>query len=126
MMRGRLRLIIGATVAVGSFVLLYFFPLFHIVPLTLVGKRSAGAPFDPVAFVDRLWTDRFIPGAGGAVDAAELVTALKTDRQSARRTHGRSVGLGGSSFYFVAGTCRVVSVEKNSVGPSLRGDKSQV
>jgi predicted lipoprotein len=119
-------LIIGAAVAAGSAVLLYFFPLFHIFPLTPAGKRAPGAPFDPVAFVDRFWADRLIPGAAGAVDAAKLVTALQNDRQSARRAHGRSVGLGGASYYFVAGTGRVVSVEKSSVGLSLRDGQTQV
>jgi predicted lipoprotein len=125
-MLGRRRWIIGATFAAGSGVLLYFIPLFHVVPITLAGKRADGAPFDPVAFVDRFWADRLIPGAAGAVDAVELVTALQNDRQAARRTHGRSVGLGGASFFFLAGTGRVISVEKNSVGLSLRYGQPQV
>ena len=67
-----------------------------------------------------------IPGAAQAVDATELLAAVQQDRQAARRTYGRSVGLGGGYYYFIAGTGRVVSVEKNSVGLSLSNGQTQV
>jgi predicted lipoprotein len=112
---------------VGTAVLVYFFPLFHVVPLRQAGQRAARAqPFDPVAFVDRFWAGRLIPGATRAVDAAELVAVVHRDRQSARREYGRSVGLGGVYYYFVKGIGRVVSVEKDSVGLSLGDGQSQV
>jgi len=117
---------IGATVAAGTAVLLYFLPLFHVVPLDRAKQSVAGAAFDPAAFVDRFWTERLIPGAARAVDATELVAAVQEDRQSARRTHGRSVGMGRVYYYFVAGTGRVVSVEKNHVGLSLHDGQTQV
>jgi predicted lipoprotein len=119
-------LIKGAAVAAGAAVLVYFFPLFHVVPLRQAGQPAAGAAFDPVAFVDRFWTERLIPGAARAVDAAELAAAVQQDRQSARRTYGRSVGLGGVYYYFLAGTGRVVSVEKDSVRLSLRDGQPQM
>lgn len=116
----------GATVAAGTAVLLYFLPLFHVVPLDQAGPRAAAAAFDPAAFVDRFWTERLIPGAARAVDASELLAAVQQDRQAARRTHGRSAGLGGGYCYFIAGTGCVVSVERNSVGLSLRDGQTQV
>jgi predicted lipoprotein len=122
-MWGRRRLIIGTTVAAGAAALTYFLPLFHVVPLSQSGQR---ADFEPAAFVDRFWTEELIPGAALAVDATELVAALREDRQSARETHGRSVGLGGVYYYFVAGSGRVVSVEKDSVGLALRDGQDQV
>ena len=102
---------------------LYFLPLFHVVPLDQARQRAEGKAIDPAAFVDRFWTERLIPGATQAVDAAELVTAIGQDRKSARRAHGRSVGVGGAYYYFVAGTGRVISVEKDSVRLSLRDDQ---
>jgi len=75
-------LIMGAAVAAGTAVLMYFFPLFHVVSLRQGGPPAAGAAFDPVAFVDRFWTERLIPGAARAVDAGELVAAVQQDRQS--------------------------------------------
>ena len=126
MTRGRRQLIIGTAVAAGTPVLVYFLPLFHVVPLRQDGPRRAGAAFDPVAYVDRFWAERLIPGAARAVDAAELVAAVQEDRESARRKHGRSVGLGGVYTYFVKGTGRVVSVEKDAVSLALDDGQSQV
>ena len=120
MTRARRRAITGAALIAGMALLVYFFPLFHVVPLRQAGPRAAGAAFDAVAFVDRFWTERLTPAAARAVDAAELVAAVEKDRKSARLTHGRSVGLGDTYYYFVAGTGRVVSVGKDSVVLSLR------
>ncbi|MBM4091414.1 MAG: DUF2291 domain-containing protein [Planctomycetes bacterium] len=125
-MRGRRQWIIVASVAAAAAVLFHFFPLFHVVPLDQAGQRAAGKPLDPVALVDRFWAERLSPGGTRAVDAVELVAAMQQDRNSARRTHGRSVGVGGAYYYFVAGTGRVTSVEKDSVRLSLRDDPPQV
>jgi predicted lipoprotein len=81
--RGRRRLITGATVRCGAAVLLYFLPLFHVVPLDMAGSGRPGG-FDPVAFVDRFWTEQLIPGPARAADAAELIAAVQQDRQAAR------------------------------------------
>lgn len=126
MTRGRRRWIVGAVVAAGTAALLRFMPLFHVVPLGQAGLSGSSAAFDPVAFVDRFWTERLIPGAARATDAAELVEAVRRDRLWARQTHGRSVGLGGVYHYFVSGTGRVASIEKGSVGLSLRDGQPQV
>jgi predicted lipoprotein len=109
--------IVGAAAATATAVLLYFFPLFHVVSLNQA--RQPPTAFDPVTFVDQFWTERLIPGAARAVDAAELVAAIQQDRTAARRTYGRQVGLGEVYYYFVAGAGRVVSVEKGGVRLSL-------
>jgi predicted lipoprotein len=124
--RGRRRWFIGSAVAAGTAVLLYFLPLFHVVPLDVARQRAAEAAFDPAAFVERFWTERLIPEAARAVDAAALLPAVQKDRQAARRTYGRSVGLGGVYYYFVAGVGRVVSVERNTVGLALHEGQEQV
>jgi predicted lipoprotein len=125
-MRGQRRWTIGAAVAAGMAVLVYFFPLFHVVPLSESGPDSNEAAFDASAFVDQFWTERLVPGTVRAVDAAELIAAIERDRETARKKYGRSVGLGSAFYYFVRGTGRVVSVEKNSVGLSLHADQSTV
>ena len=105
--------------------LVYSFPPFHIVPLRQNGQRGAVAAFDPAAYVDRFWAERLIPGAAKAVDAAELVAAIEEDRDAARRKYGRRVVLGGPDNYFVKGTGRVVSVQKDAVTLVLGDDRSQ-
>jgi predicted lipoprotein len=119
-MRGRRQRIIVASVVGATAVLLYFLPLFHVVRLDRVRQPSGSKAIDPGAFIDRFWTERLIPGATQAVDTVELLTIVQQDRKSARRAHGRSVGVGGAYYYFVAGTGRVISAEKDSVRLSLR------
>ena len=131
MMRGRRQWIIVASIAVAAAVLLYFLPLFHVVPLDIVPldraeQSAAEKSLDPVALVDRFWNERWTSGAARAVDAVELLALLQQDRNSARRTHGRSVGVGGAYYYSVVGTGRVTSVEKDSVRLSLRDGQPQV
>jgi predicted lipoprotein len=125
-MREWRRWITGTTAVAGTAVLLYFVPLFHVVPRDQAGQRAAAAAYDPVAFVDRFWTEQLISGAARAVDAAELVAAVQRDRQLARETHGRRVGLGGAYYYLVAGSGRVVAVDNSSVGLALCDDQQQV
>jgi predicted lipoprotein len=107
-------------------VLLYYLPLFRVVSLEQAAVRNGDEPFEAAAFVDRFWTERLIPGSETAVDAAVLVAAIERDREAARQTYGRSVGLGSVYYYFVAGSGRVVSVEKDSVGLSLGDDQDDV
>ena len=52
--------------------------------------------------------------------------AIEQDHQAARDAHGRSLGLSDTYFYFLSGTGRVVSVEKNTVGLSIDDDSTQV
>ena len=125
-MRGRRRWIIGAAVAACTAVLLYFFPLFHVVRLSETGRIADKAAFNAAAFVDQFWTERLVPGTARAVDAAVLIAAIERDRATARQKYGRSVGLGSTYYYFVRGTGRVVSVEKGSVGLSLTADQATV
>jgi predicted lipoprotein len=125
-MPGQRRLIIWGAVAAALAVLLYFLPLFQVVPLDQTDERTVDASFDPVAFVDRFWTDRLILGTVRAVDAAELVATVARDRELAQRTFGRSVGLGSVYYYFVKGAGSIVSVEKNSVGLSLHDGQPEV
>jgi len=108
-------------------VLLYFLPLFRIVPLGQAEQqgKSTSAKFEAVTFVGTFWNEQLIPGAGKAVDVSKLIAEIKQDHQAARDAHGRSLGLSETYFYFLSGTGRVVSVEKNTVGLSI-DDSSQV
>lgn len=111
-----------AAVTVGAG--LYFFPLFHVVPLS---KRAAGssdaatAAFDPVSFVDKFWRERLQPATAKAADAAPVLAALKRDPAAAARKHAHQVGIGSTAYYFVRGTGKVVSAEKNQVVVAVDG-----
>lgn len=122
-MAGQRRLIIGVTIAAGTAMLTYFLPLFHVIPL---GGTPQNEAFEPAAFVDRFWTDQLLPASDQAVNASKLVAALRDDPQAARAAFGRTVGLSEVYYYFIAGTGRVVSVEKNSIGLAVRDGYEEV
>ncbi len=115
-------------IAIGTLVLLYLFPLFHIVSLDDANKATAkatAAKFDPVKFVDTFWDSELLPSKSAAVDAATLVAKVKADPAKARQQHGRQVGLSQSYFYHVTGVGRVVSVEKNFIGLAISPDSEK-
>ncbi len=123
--------VIGSLIAGGAALLLFWLPLFHVVPLRQAGATQQGpsanqATFEAATFVDQFWTERLIPGSVGAVDASELVAAIDHDPRSARKTYGHQVGLGNAYYYFVAGIGQVVSAEKNSIGLSLEENQSSI
>ena len=108
--------------------LLYFLPLFRIVPLGQAEQQgnSTSPAFEPITFVEKFWNEQLIPGASKAVEASQLIAEIKQDRKAARDTYGRSLGLSDTYFYFLSGTGRVVSVERNTVGLSIEDGTTQV
>ena len=140
MLIGR-RWMIGTTIAIGTAVLLYFLPLFHVVPLSAKNAASSGdssqlgtaaigqAPqsiFESKAFVNEFWRQRLLPGSSDAVDASNLIDAIARDPREARKTYGRSVSVGSVYYYFIKGMGRVVSVEKNSIGLAILDGQSRI
>ena len=108
--------------------LLYFLPLFRIVPLGQAKQRGnlKSAEFEATTFVGTFWNEQLIPGASKAVEVSKLIEAIEQDHQAARGAHGRSLGLSDTYFYFLSGTGQVISVEKNAVGLSIDDDSTQV
>ena len=121
------RWIIRSAVAAGCAVAFYFWPLFRIVPLGQAEPNgNSRSSFEATAFVRAFWDEQLLPGAGKAVEASQLIAEIKRDRNTAREAYGRSLGLSDTYFYFVSGTGRVVSVEKNTVGLSIDDDSTHV
>ena len=108
--------------------LLYFLPLFHVVPLGQADQQGNSGPdeFEPISFVEKFWTEQLIPGSKQAVDASKLIAHIGQDQQAARDKHGRSLGLSDTYIYFLSGTGRVVSVEENAINLSIDDDSTQV
>lgn len=107
--------------------LLYFLPLFHIVPLGQAHQvgNSKSDEFEPISFVEKFWAEQLIPGAEKAVDASKLIAQIRQDHQAARDEYGRSLGLSDSYIYFLSGTGRVVSAEKNEIFISIDDGSTQ-
>src|SRR5688572_22955802 len=88
---------------------LWFFPLFHIVPLrSSHGANGAtpfemsGAPlpgtFDAAAFAEKFWREKLISAARRAADAALVLTAVRRDPAAAAQQHAHHVGIGGTAY----------------------------
>lgn len=106
--------VVGILLLLGGGVLLYFQPLFHVASLKET-QKSMGGVFDPATFTDRFWRERLLPSVAQASNADQVLTAIERDPQTARKKYGKTVGLGGTYYYYVTGTGRVVSVGKDSI-----------
>lgn len=100
---------------------LWFFPLFHVVPLDQPAIGASGAAFAPAAFVEKFWREKLQPATGKAAELAPILAAVRRDPGAAAKQHGHQVGLGSTVYYFVRGAGRVVSVDRNRVVIAVDG-----
>jgi predicted lipoprotein len=104
----------------GIAVLLWFFPLFHIVPVRSSNEAATAAmPMDAAEIASGLWTDRVPSALTNAADANEVFALFKRDAKEARTQFGRSLGIGASAFYLLKGEGRIVSVDRKGVAVAL-------
>lgn len=114
---------IAAACALG--VALYFFPLFHITPVTPAASAiAAPAAFDPVATAARIWQLDLPAAAAGATELSVLAGPLRANAETARAKFGKSSGLG-ASYFFVRGSGKVVARERNLVRIAIDGSASE-
>jgi predicted lipoprotein len=107
---------------IGVSVVLYFLPLFHVLPLEAARQQFAAQVFIAAAVVVTFWNDRLLHATKSAVDAGELAAALRTNPADAAQRFGRRLGLGSSSSYFVSGSGRIVAVEGGAITIALQGE----
>ena len=110
---------------------LWFFPLFHVVPLrtgAATATADASRPaFDPAAFAEKFWREKLAPAASRATAAPIVISALRRDPGAAAKQHAHHVGIGGTAYYFVRGAGRVASVGNNEIVVTVDGaDGAQV
>jgi predicted lipoprotein len=120
--RNRVLAALAAIAAVA--VVLTRFPLFHVVPLappTEAVAPKAAAAFDPTAYAEKFWSDRVLPAAARATEAASVLQAMRQDPVAAARRYAHHVGLGGTAYYFVRGIGKVTGVDKNAVRVAVTG-----
>lgn len=102
----------------GSLAVTWFFPLFHVVSLEELRTARSAAKFDAADFAREFWEKQLVPVFDQAADAAELINQIKADPKSARTTHGKTVGIGRSYFYFLRGEGNITAVDKAAVAVS--------
>ena len=103
-------------------VLLYFFPLFHVVSLKEVQQQTTAEEFDAAAFVDSFWNGALQDRLHNAVDAADLLAAFTEDFEGTAKRYGRRLGLSGHSSYLVSGQGEIIAIDDFSVSIALQED----
>jgi predicted lipoprotein len=119
------RIIVVISLLGAAGVLLWFFPLFHVVSLEEAEAEKRQAAFDPAEYAKKFWDGQLVPSLDQATDAAAMLAAFRESPDQARNQFGRSVGLGRTYYYVLRGSGTIVSVDKKGVGISLRGERNE-
>jgi predicted lipoprotein len=123
--RAQPRLLRFAALLVGGGIFFWLVPLFHVRRVSTPSTETPGAAagsFNPKASAETFWRERLTPAAR---QAADLVQALRTNPESAKRTFGKSVGVG-ADYFFVRGTGKVVARERNVLHIAVEGAPNEV
>jgi len=117
-------LITFAVLAVTG-LLLWQFPLFHVVSLRDVQASRQQTAFNAAQFADSFWNERLLPALDRAADAATVLAVARQDPGQARQQFGRTAGLGRAAYFFLSGDGTVVSTDDKGVGVSLGDDQGE-
>jgi len=102
------------------------FPPFHLRSLKEVNADRDNQQFDASEFAGRFWTNGLIPAVDIASDAGEVLERIANDPKAVRQQFGHTVGVGDSYFLFLRGVGRVVQIDEDRVGLSLKPDGDEV
>jgi len=116
MMRRAIPFIVLIVLAGG---ILWFFPLFHVVPLKHAEEEKAAATFNPQKFAETFWTDKLLPYLDKAVPAETLLPAIQHNPADAKKRFARSLGMSDSYTYFVSGTGRVIAASDDEISLAI-------
>jgi predicted lipoprotein len=107
---------------VAACVVMWKYPLFHIVRLDEAQATARETAFDAAELVPTFWKDRLLPSLDDAADAESVLAAIDKDPSSALKSFGRKVGVGRTTLLVVKGTGTVLSNDKTGVAVSLTRD----
>ena len=112
--------------AAAAIFLLVLFPPFHVVRRSGPGAASSGSSvassvFEPVAFVEKFWTEQLLPAARRAPELAPILADLRRDPAAASKAHARRVGVGTTAYYFARGSGRVTAVARSRLLVEIDG-----
>ena len=91
------------------------FPLFHVVSLKQAAEEKLAATFNPATFAEKFWNEQLLRSREKAVNAEELLSIIQTNAAAAKQKFSRSVGVGESYTYFLAGEGCVISVNEDEI-----------
>ena len=99
----------------------WLLPPFHVVSLRQARQAQQQGKFDAPSFARQFWDEKLLPAASNAVPVGELLAALAQDPAAARQRFCRSPGLSATTYAFVKGSGRIVSIEKDAIRLALDG-----
>ena len=108
-------------VAAVAAVVLYCFPLFHVVPLEEAQQRRSAKAFHAEEYAREFLEEHLPEKYNKAVDAATLMAAVRKDPDVARSQYGTTLPAKSEYYYFVRGRGRVVAIKANFVALALDG-----
>lgn len=100
---------------IGGVILLYFVPLFHVVPLDQSNASTGDEPFDASEEIETFWREQLPAVIAGAVAVEQLQAARREDPSAAADRFGHRLGLGGRACYLVSGIGEVQNLTARSV-----------
>lgn len=101
---------------------IYFFPLFHIVKIETAKQKKEEGKFNAQSFVEKFWNEQLSTTLEKATNVATLQNAIKASPASAKEQFSRRLGMGTTYYYFVKGEGKIVAVKPDAIAVSL--DKS--
>lgn len=118
------RLVATLAALAAMCLLLWFFPLFHVVRRGTV-PAGAASEFNATNFAQEFWDTKLTPAFDQAADAATVLAALRSDPKQAQSEYGHSAGLGRTVLYFVRGRGKVTAVNDKSIDVTLAEGSGQ-
>lgn len=106
--------------------LVWKFPLFHVVRLDASRAADKQAAFDATTFVARFWKDRLLPSLDAAADAQTVLSAMDENRQAALTKFGRKTGVGRTTLLLVQGDGLILHIDSKSVSLWLSHEQPKI
>lgn len=117
--------LIRSLLVVAAAVVLWRFPLFHVVSLEEAEQKRAAEVFHPEEYVAKFWDERLPKELDKAIEATTLMAAVRKDPNAAKAQYGVTLKAKSEYYYFVRGRGRVVGVEEGFVALSLDSEGSK-
>jgi predicted lipoprotein len=114
------RVVVIAVLIAFAVLVVWKYPLFHIVRIDGPAAANGGETFNAAQFADKFWRERLVPSLANAATAESLIESFKSDSKEVRTRLGRSVGVSRKTLYVVQAGGTIVSADQNAVGVATK------
>lgn len=106
-------------VTVVAGVVVWLYPLFHVVRSESGAGAKGESDFNANQFASTFWYAQLIPALKQAPDATAVLAAFRENGKEAREKFGRRIGVGRTRLFVVRGSGKIVSVDNQEIGVAL-------